>query len=216
MASYLKFLILNCLEGATPVNAMAETARAAILTTLSFSLFLDSSSKILQKKQYLDLFHDLYSISLESLFNQFLLPNLQMYRSYFVQVGQGFQMGIWADVFYNFFDIRSQCIQHYMSEPFSEIQFMFVYTYVVHKRDNNSIRTPMFIQLIFEQFRRPIILVFCNIGKTVGKMRCRQNEMSEKRDKKCIIFPTEIVSERDVGKMRPPQNLPCVTYKLFQ
>ena len=53
--------------------------------------------------------------------------------------------------------------------------------------------------------KRPIILVFCNIGKTVGKMRCRQNEMSEKRDKKCIIFPTEIVSEIwDVGKMRPP------------
>ena len=36
-------------------------------------------------------------------------------------------------------------------------------------------------------------------------MRCRKNEMSEKHDKKCLIFPTEIVSEIwDVGKMRPP------------
>ena len=35
--------ILESIAGATPVNAMAETAIEAILITLSFSLFLDSS-----------------------------------------------------------------------------------------------------------------------------------------------------------------------------
>ena len=32
--------------------------------------------------------------------------------------------------------------------------------------------------------------------KIVGKLRCRKNEMSEKCDKKCFTFPTEIVSEK--------------------
>ena len=40
------------------------------------------------------------------------------------------------------------------------------------------------------------------LWKIVGKLRCRKNEMSEKCDKKCFTFPTEIVSEIwDVGKM---------------
>ena len=59
---------------------------------------------------------------------------------------------------------------------------------------------------VYRFCKRSIILVICTSRKTVGKMRCRKNEMSEKCDKKCLIFPTEIVSEIwDVGKMRPPR-----------
>ena len=42
---------VESIVGATPVNAMAEIASAAILTALSFSLFLDSSSKTSSKKK---------------------------------------------------------------------------------------------------------------------------------------------------------------------
>ena len=49
MPSFIVF-ILESIAGATPVNAMAETAREAILMTQSFSLFLDSFSKTSSKK----------------------------------------------------------------------------------------------------------------------------------------------------------------------
>ena len=41
---------VESIVGATPINAIAEIASAAILTALSFSLFPDSSSKTSSKK----------------------------------------------------------------------------------------------------------------------------------------------------------------------
>ena len=127
---------------------------------------------------------------------------------------------------------RSQNNLHYMSEgPFSEIHgvriklqtltYLFLImiirrkNYLEFRRKNTSntisqcsnswfsSSSGLNIYILF--CKRSIILVICTFRKTVGKMRCRKNEMSEKCDKKCLIFPTEIVSEIwDVGKMRPP------------